>query len=52
MILFIPKQEIAVVIDSSELAVSLRKLFEGLTMISTNVDANKTLQDLLPGSEN
>ena len=51
VILFIPKPEIAVIIDSSELAVSLRKIFEGLTMISTTVDANKIVRDLLTDSK-
>ncbi len=47
IILFIPKQELAICIDSSELALSLRTLFEGLKLISTPVDVNREVNKLL-----
>lgn len=47
VIIFIPKQEIAVVIDSGELSISLKKIFEGLKTIANKVDVNKSFEELL-----
>ena len=47
VVLFIPKQELVIFIDSTELALTFKKIFEGLKMISTVVDANKMVKNLL-----
>jgi predicted transcriptional regulator len=44
---FIPKEEIVILIDSSDLAHSFRKIFEGLKMVSTTLDANTEIKKLL-----
>lgn len=46
IILLIANKELAVVIDSTELASTLRVLFEGLKTISQKVDVNKLYEDL------
>lgn len=47
VILFMPKEEQAIIITSTDLALSLRKIFETLKMISTKVDINKMVEGLL-----
>ncbi len=49
IILFIPKQETAIIIDSTELAESLRKLFEGLKLLGKKVDLNAEFVEIVEG---
>lgn len=47
VLIFIPKQDTAIVIDSEELAISLKKIFEGLKTIARKVDSNRVVEELL-----